>query len=368
MVISLQRQNIRKRHSYPKNSYSILLEPFEENQIKRRSRQKNRIKLNYKKSITNFKFLRLLECVFFLLIGLFFILFLYAIIKEHNYIEAPDIDISINVTGDIEQILYNTLINKDIREKNEYKPDPNSVKTLALSTHFVKKGESISKIASRYNLRMDTIISYNDIKSAKKIPPGKKLLIPNTNGIKYTVKKGDCLSLIASKFHISFNKLLDWNNITSDLIKPGNVLFIPGAKMNRFVLRKALGTLFIYPAYGKITSSYGRRIHPISGKPHFHNGIDLSNKAGTTIRAALDGKVLKIGYSHVYGKYIILKHDMSFQTLYGHLKKVTVDTGMHITQGKKIGEMGNTGYSTGTHLHFSIYKNGDTVNPLKYLK
>lgn len=367
MVISLYRQNIRKRPLYPEKMDTVFSDPSFLIQTRRISRKKSKIKINYLKNITDYYFLKILEAIFVLLLCVFFVLFLYIIMKEYSYKQAPCIDISLHTSDEIEQMLYNTLINEDIREIQEYKPDPDSVKTLSVSTHTVKRGDSISKIASKYNLNMDTIISYNDIKNVKKIYPGKKLFVPNTNGIKYIVKNGDCLSLIASMFDIPLNSLLDWNNIGSDLIKPGNVLFIPGAKMTSFELRKTLGTLFIYPAYGKLTSRYGNRIHPISGKPNFHNGIDLSNRAGTAIKASLDGKVIKIGYSHIYGNYIILKHDMGFQTLYGHLKTVGIKKGMDISQGEKIGEMGSTGYSTGTHLHFSIYKNGDPVDPLKYL-
>jgi LysM repeat protein len=270
--------------------------------------------------------------------------------------------------SDITQKLYNTIIAEDIRTEQELSLQQSQIDTLSIKNYTVKKNETLSHIAQKFHITVDTIISYNKIKSVYKVFTGMNLLIPNTSGIPYTVRKGDSLSLVARKHNIAFNSLLDWNNINSSIIKPGDVLFIPGARMNTYELRKVLGTLFTFPTKGNITSKYGYRIHPISKKKHFHHGIDIANRDGTPIRAALDGRVQKIGYNHTYGKYIIIKHDMGFQTFYGHLQQARVNNGSWVSQGDIIGEMGNTGYSTGTHLHFSIYKNGDTIDPLKYLK
>lgn len=282
--------------------------------------------------------------------------------------EKFSLEITFPQDTDLEEQFYSTLIPFNEQEEKEYEPHPDVVKTLDLTEYTVKKGQTISEIAQSFRLNVDTIISYNNIKSVRKIYPGMNLFIPNTDGIKYYVKKGDCLSCIAGKFGISLNNLLDWNNISSSVINPGLVLFIPGVRMNKFDLAKVLGTLFKYPASGRLTSRYGWRINPITKKRHFHNGIDIANSPGTKIKAAMDGKVLKISYNHIYGKYVIIRHDNGYQTFYGHLIKVTVEKGKTVLQGEKIGEMGNTGQSTGNHLHFSIYKNGETVDPLLYLK
>jgi len=88
---------------------------------------------------------------------------------------------------------------------------------------------------------------------------------------------------------------------------------------------------------------------------------------GTPIRASMAGDVAAIGVAPIYGKYIIIRHADGFQTLYGHLNTISVVRGERIKQGQKIGEMGNTGFSTGSHLHFTIYKNGIPVDPFEYL-
>ena len=83
-----------------------------------------------------------------------------------------------------------------------------------------------------------------------------------------------------------------------------------------------------------------------------HYGIDLANMTGTPVRATLDGKVLMCGYSSVYGNYIILRHQGNYQSLYAHLEKFRVKEGETVVQNQIIGDMGNTGRSTGSHLHF----------------
>jgi len=145
------------------------------------------------------------------------------------------------------------------------------------------------------------------------------------------------------------------------------VLFIPGAKMRSEDIKMVLGELFIYPIRGRLTSPYGWRNDPFTGARRFHAGIDLAASIGTPIRAAMDGRVSTVGVNSVYGRYIIMTHSDGYQTLYAHLNSSSVAQGAFVPQGAKIGEVGNTGMSTGPHLHFSIYRNGRAVNPLDFL-
>ena len=89
---------------------------------------------------------------------------------------------------------------------------------------------------------------------------------------------------------------------------------------------------------------------------------------GTTIKAAMSGKVVKAMYSPVYGNYIIIDHGNGYQTLYGHMTKYVVSRGQYVEQGQRVGYVGSTGYSTGPHLHFTVYKDGRLVDPLSLLK
>lgn len=123
-----------------------------------------------------------------------------------------------------------------------------------------------------------------------------------------------------------------------------------------------------WPTYGRITSPYGWRTHPISKRKEFHTGIDIANSYGTSIIASGDGKVVFAGYKNGYGKTIIINHGYGYKTLYAHNSKLMVETGDYVKKGQTIAKMGRTGTTTGTHCHFEILLNGSTINPYKTLE
>jgi murein DD-endopeptidase MepM/ murein hydrolase activator NlpD len=241
------------------------------------------------------------------------------------------------------------------------------METFSWTSYTVKRGDSISRIAANYSLSMDAVIASNSISNARQLREGQVLRLPNMDGIPYTVRQGDTLEKIARNQGVPFETILDANDLDSETIAAGTVLFIPGARMRSEELRLALGELFIYPIRGRLSSPYGWRQDPISGTRRFHSALDLAAPIGTPIKAAMDGVVQSVGFNATYGKYIILTHSGNYQTMYAHLNLISVQQGSRIDQGSKIGEVGNTGYSTGPHLHFAIYKNGRAVNPLDFL-
>ena len=151
------------------------------------------------------------------------------------------------------------------------------------------------------------------------------------------------------------------------MIRPGQELFIPGGRLPSRELDRILGKLFIYPTQGRLSSGFGVRPDPFTGIRRFHNGLDLANRQGTPVRAAMTGRVAMVGYNANFGKYVILSHPDGYQTLYGHLDEFLVARGQAVKQGQAIGRMGNTGYSTGPHLHFSVFHRGEPVNPSRFL-
>jgi len=240
--------------------------------------------------------------------------------------------------------------------------------TFAWQNYKVKKGDSVSKIAAAFSVSMDAIIASNGISNARSLKEGETLRIPNMDGIPYVVKNGDSLSKISKSMGVPLEAILDANDIQSDVINAGMTLFIPGARMNKDDLALALGELFIYPLKGaRLSSPFGWRNDPISGERRHHAAIDLSAPQGTVVWAAMDGKVSALGYNVTYGNYIILSHAGGFQTMYAHLHSISVKRGETVSKGTQIGTVGNTGYSTGPHLHFAVYKNSMAVNPLDYL-
>jgi murein DD-endopeptidase MepM/ murein hydrolase activator NlpD len=244
----------------------------------------------------------------------------------------------------------------------------NLVETFAWESYTVKKGDSISKIAVNHAISMDAIIASNYISNAKLLREGDILRIPNMDGIPYTVKAGDSLSKISKVMGVPLEVILDANDVQSDRIQPKTVLFIPGAKMRSEEIKLVLGELFIYPIRGRLTSPFGWRNDPISGVRRYHAALDLAASMGTPIKASMDGRISSVGVNSVYGKFIIISHANGYQTMYAHMSATSVTQGVYVSQGSKIGEVGSTGYSTGPHLHFAIYKNGRAVNPLDFLK
>lgn len=121
---------------------------------------------------------------------------------------------------------------------------------------------------------------------------------------------------------------------------------------------------FIWPAEGPITSPFGVRIHPITGKGTMHNGVDIGAGYGAPIHAAASGRVLRAGPYGGYGLATIIDHGNGLATLYGHQSRQVVSPGDQVTQGQVIGYVGSTGFSTGPHLHFEVRVNGDPRDPL----
>ena len=126
---------------------------------------------------------------------------------------------------------------------------------------------------------------------------------------------------------------------------------------------------FIFPldrsGYAYMTSPYGYRVHPISGVYKLHNGADLAAYQGTKIYASRSGVVTTAAYNAGgYGNYVVINHGDGYSTLYGHMTHYCVSAGQYVSQGEVIGYVGSTGNSTGPHLHFTVYYNGNTINPL----
>ena len=247
----------------------------------------------------------------------------------------------------------------------------NFTQPVSYQTYKVRSGDTISGIAKKFGLtNISTLISVNDIGNVRQLAAGQKLKIPSIDGIIYTVKKGDSLNSITGKYKISLEQLLDVNELTSETLTAGQQLFLPGAAMDASSLRNAMGELFRMPISAKFrwSSPYGYRIDPIAGVKSFHTGTDMACPTGTPILAAMSGRVTTTGINRVYGNYVIIDHGNGYQTLYAHMSKIIASKGQWVSQGTRIGLVGSTGYSTGPHLHFTVYKNGKLVDPMSVLK
>ncbi len=123
----------------------------------------------------------------------------------------------------------------------------------------------------------------------------------------------------------------------------------------------------IWPAQGRVSSTYGLRTHPITGRREFHYGLDIAAPMGDPVFAAARGEVTEAAYRRGLGNVIIIEHGYSYSTLYAHLSAFHVEEGDHVEKGEEIGCIGSTGFSTGPHLHYEVHQNGAPVDPEKFL-
>ncbi|MDO8733657.1 MAG: M23 family metallopeptidase [Elusimicrobiota bacterium] len=122
-----------------------------------------------------------------------------------------------------------------------------------------------------------------------------------------------------------------------------------------------------WPVYGRITCGFGPRVHPIKKYKEIHPAIDIAAERGDLIKSPADGEVILANWQPGYGKLIVIEHRWGFMTRYGHCSKILVKQGQKVKRGQTIGFVGSTGYATGPHLHYEIWKNGRAQNPKRYL-
>lgn len=175
---------------------------------------------------------------------------------------------------------------------------------------------------------------------------------------------------------LEMQEMLDKKGIKKDLAVGGE--FIPADRLSiSYVdyMQKDIDDLFDTmknlpvgsPLDGRINSGFGYRKDPFRSSIGFHSGVDIDAKFGDPVVATADGVVKKTGWQGSYGKTVVLQHEEGFETIYGHLSKISMEEGQKVKVGEVIGKAGNTGRSTGTHLHYEVVKDGKRVNPSNFL-
>ena len=142
------------------------------------------------------------------------------------------------------------------------------------------------------------------------------------------------------------------------------------AKVERKLSEEALmlsHTPVVAPVVGVITDGYGPRLDPVTRRPAFHDGLDISVAIGTVVSAPADGVVVYANRDSGYGKMIKINHGYGYTTIYGHLEKFLVKEGSKVSRGQPIGRVGMSGRTTGPHLHYEVWKDGEKQNPLHYI-
>ena len=251
-----------------------------------------------------------------------------------------------------------------------------------VTEYRVEDGDTVSSIAQKFGVSIDTIVWENSLKSVDAIKVQQILRILPVTGVRYKVSRGETIYSIAKKLQVDPQNIIDYpfNTFTDDetfALAAGQELIVPdGIKPNEIIIdtqKYVAQTVapipgvvgegnFMWPTSGVITQKYS----------WYHPAIDIANPTNPPIVAAATGTVITAGWNAGgYGNYVIIDHGNGFQTLYGHMlnNSIVVKAGDRVTQGQKIGTMGSTGRSTGTHCHFEIRLTaGGTINPLTKLK
>lgn len=235
-----------------------------------------------------------------------------------------------------------------------------------ISVYEVKKGDTLSTVAKLFNVSKNTIIWANDLKS-QSLTPGTTLVILPMTGIKHTVRDGDTIKSIAKKYKADVNDIAKFNGLSTDSdLAEGDIVLVPEGELSvtttvKTKSGKLVTTERLLDTYTYETPS-GFLIRPLVGGRktqglHGHNGIDFGATPGTPVLASAGGRVIVAkmgGYNGGYGNMIVINHDGGIQTVYAHLRTINVVSGQTVSQGQVIGQVGNTGHSTGPHLHFEV--------------
>ena len=234
-----------------------------------------------------------------------------------------------------------------------------------ISVYTVREGDTLSQIATMFDVSAKTILWANSITSPSAIRPGDSLVILPITGVRHVVKKGDTLKSIAQKYNGDVEDIVAYNQLAAaEDISVGDTVVIPDGTMSAPTPAKKTASPKKTSGGSAVASGGGSAgyTHPLPGSVrsqgiHGYNGVDLAAPAGTPVLAAAAGEVIVAkasGWNGGYGTYVVIKHPNGTQTLYAHHSQNAAAVGDKVTAGEVIGYVGNTGRSTGNHLHFEV--------------
>jgi murein DD-endopeptidase MepM/ murein hydrolase activator NlpD len=257
-----------------------------------------------------------------------------------------------------------------------------------LKTYTVRPGDTLTAIANRFGVSAMTINWANNL-GTKKITVGKELTIPPVNGLVVTTKEGDTLESLAAANKVSADVIYETNGLEDRSLVVGQTLVLPGAvgqalpKPPRAVVRpvasRSNGGGTVRPP---VSYSGGAFLWPVVGGSNYisqyfhygHYGLDIAADYGSRVRAAGEGTVIFAGWKSNGGGYQVwIGHGSGLFTTYNHMSAVSVAGGQTVAQGQQVGRIGQSGWATGPHLHFEVWRGevwggGQRINPLIYLK
>jgi len=237
-----------------------------------------------------------------------------------------------------------------------------------ISIYVVRAGDTLSEIASMFDVSVNTVIWANNLKGVNDVNPGDTLIILPISGVEHAVVKGDTLKSLAKKYGADADEIAQYNGLDSaQPLDIGAKLMIPGGELGgpaptSSVKRPNGSTTDPYRGGGG-SPLYGFFSNPLIGGIitqglHGWNAIDIGSPRGTPIHAAADGTVIIVrnngAFNGGYGNYVVVTHSNGTQTLYAHMKTAIVSPGQQVSSSQVLGYVGMTGHTTGPHLHFEV--------------
>lgn len=261
-----------------------------------------------------------------------------------------------------------------------------------ITEYKIRDGDTISEIADRFGITVQTILLSNNLTSSSYIKPGNTLKILPISGISYVIASGDTLDKIIEKYKGNLDETVQINDIGEDhTIAVGKEIVIAGgtppppppppttsyiasvgsSRYSSSAVGANIGSnLPNYITAGQFNYPVGCRGAMTTYWGHAGRGRDLPCPSGTPVYAATEGtaNISYTGYGHGYGNAIDLYGPNGVMTRYGHMSAFAINSGQYVSRGQVIGYVGSTGWSTGPHLHFEIHINGVTYDPINYLR
>jgi murein DD-endopeptidase MepM/ murein hydrolase activator NlpD len=267
--------------------------------------------------------------------------------------------------GDVENSRRILFLARERRSSPDYAP-ARIAESLTVYTYVPGEGEDLFALAARCAIPYGTIVSVNRFAHPEDLRAGRVLLLPSIPGIFIPEEpETDLERLIVSSRNSGEGVFINLGEAPN----PERFLFIPGADLSPTERVFFLNRGFRFPLrHFRLTSPYGPRINPVTGRYGVHQGVDLAAPEGSPVYAAREGTVRDLGEDPIYGNYIIISHGDTWVSLYGHLSKIETALREEVQSGTLIGRVGSSGQSTGPHLHFELRQNGRTQDPGRLLR
>ncbi|MDR3174623.1 MAG: M23 family metallopeptidase [Treponema sp.] len=235
----------------------------------------------------------------------------------------------------------------------------NLAETLTIYRYVPAGGEDLLSLAARCNIPYSSLATINRLPHP---PLAGEMLLPSIPGIFVPLEPASDLERLMATARA------DREGDEIRLGGEGAFRFFPGDDFSPTERIFFLNRGFRFPLRNfTLTSAFGPRINPVTGRFRVHEGLDLAAPEGTDVFAAAEGQVTETGFDPVYGNYVVVRHRDDWVSLYGHLSLIGVVLRQELRSGSLIGKVGSTGQSTGPHLHFELRKNGRAQDPGKHL-